>query len=144
MINAQQQKDLERFVSSEILACQSTLVDEALKREFFSLDEVENLYRPFEGKEFSDTPCFSCNQMVACLDTQTGECERCFEDNQEPQEIYEWWLITGWFAEKLKQTGEPILDNEYGIWWGRCCTGQAIFMDGVILKLYDETMQYEG
>jgi len=39
---------------------------------------------------------------------------------------------------KLEEKGEVIMRNDYGEWWGRSCTGQAIFLDGIIEKIYDE------
>jgi hypothetical protein len=55
----------------------------------------------------------------------------------EPQEIFEWWRITDTFiASKLEEIGEPILDNDYGTWWGRTCTGQSIITDGTLQSLY--------
>jgi hypothetical protein len=50
-------------------------------------------------------------------------------DNAEPREIYEWWRVSKWLAEKLHEIDQPTLENDYGYWWGRTCTGQAILMD---------------
>jgi len=33
--------------------------------------------------------------------------------------------------------GEPILESDYGTWWGRTCTGQAIQLDGTIQKIVE-------
>ena len=58
-------------------------------------------------------------------------------DDNEPQEIYEWWRVTdSWLAGKLDEIGEPILDNDYGTWWGRTCSGQSIIQDGTFQSLY--------
>ena len=57
------------------------------------------------------------------------------ELEEEPQEIFEYWLVTSWLAKKLRQHGEPILDNDYGIWWGRTSSGQSITMDWVIQEI---------
>src|SRR5258706_12604358 len=141
IVNIQRQESLRKFVEQEVFVCQSMLVDEALRKEFFSWDDVINLYRRFDGKLIAPNNCYRCNLGATYLDSETGECEQCFEDNQEPQEIYEWWVVSDWLEIKLKLAGEPILSNEYGSWWGRCCTGQAIYMDGVIEKAYDETMR---
>lgn len=54
--------------------------------------------------------------------------------NAEPAEIFEWWRITEWFADLLIEVGECVLKNSYGQWWGRCTTGQAYIMDGVLQK----------
>lgn len=92
---------IENMVNNEILVCQSYLVEELLKKEFFSYEDIENLY------------------------VQDGEDWNC-------KEIYEWWSVTGWLAEKLKSHDEPVIDNDFGCWWGRCTTGQAIKMDWII------------
>ena len=140
-MNFNKQEALRNFVEKEVFECQSMLVEEAIKREFFSWDDVINFYRRFDGKLLSPNICSSCSQKASCLDSETGECETCFEEKQEPQEIYEWWLVSRWLEFNLKMRGEPILSNEYGTWWGRCCTGQAIYMDGVIEEIYDKIMR---
>lgn len=131
---------LGNFVGREIYACQSSLVEEALKKQLFSIDDIENIYRPFDGKLLHPSRCVNCNDNFQLLDSETGECEECYQDNQEPQEIYEWWLISPWLSKKLLIEGQPILDNDYGVWWGRCATGQAIMMDYVIQQIYDDLM----
>lgn len=136
----ERQEGLEHFVAKEIIACQSSLVEEALSTQFFSLDDLENMYRPFNDKLIAPAICVRCQREFYCLDSETGECQLCFEDHQEPQEIYEWWLVSPWFGKKLLMEGEPVLDNDYGIWWGRCTTGQAITMDYVIQNIYDDIM----
>lgn len=55
--------------------------------------------------------------------------------DSEAQEIFEWWSVTSWLAEKLLELGEPVLMNDYGQWWGRTCTGQNIILDGTFQKL---------
>jgi hypothetical protein len=57
------------------------------------------------------------------------------EETDEYREIFEWWSISNWLAEKLREHKQPILENDYGTWWGRCTTGQAIKMDGVIEEI---------
>lgn len=140
MIDIQKHDALEKFVEREIYSCQSSLVEEALKRQLFSIDDIGNMYRPFDGKLLHPSNCVRCNSDFQMLDSETGECESCFEENQVPQEIYEWWLISPWLSRKLLIEGQPVLDNDYGIWWGRCATGQAISMDYVIQQIYDDLM----
>lgn len=55
--------------------------------------------------------------------------------DSEAQEIFEWWSVTSWLAEKLLELGETVLVNDYGQWWGRTCTGQNIILDGTFQKL---------
>jgi hypothetical protein len=56
-------------------------------------------------------------------------------DMAEPEEVYEWWLVSRQLARSLVQVGECVLYNDYGCWWGRTCTGQAILMDGVMQRV---------
>ena len=49
-------------------------------------------------------------------------------------EIYEWWVVDSFFARQLQQRGEVVLDGQF---WGRQCTGQAIFLDCIIGEIYD-------
>ena len=30
---------------------------------------------------------------------------------------------------------QPLLQNAYGTWWGRTCSGQAIYMDNIIQEI---------
>ncbi len=141
MLTIQQRENkLDEFVNREIFACQSALINEAFKGELFTLDDVENLYRPFDGKLIDPAICVRCQDAFGCLDSETGKCESCFEDNQQPQEIFEWWLVSQWLGMKLLMNGEPIINNDYGIWWGRTTTGQAISMDYIIQEIYDDLM----
>lgn len=142
MINKTQetQKALEQFVEGVILACQSSLVEDALKKQLFMTDDITNIYRPFDGKLIDPSTCIRCKEKQDFLDSETGECEECFEENQTPQEIYEWWLVTPWFSKKLLLEGQPVLENNYGMWWGRCTTGQAIVLDDVVEIIYHDIM----
>jgi len=136
----EREEAIDKFVNREILACQSAMVNEVFKYKLFSVDEIENMYRPFDGKLLAPEVCVRCNDSFGCLDSETGECESCFEENQQPQEIFEWWLVSQWLGVKLLMNGEPIINNDYGIWWGRCTSGQAISMDYVIQQIHDDLM----
>lgn len=51
------------------------------------------------------------------------------------KEIYEYWLVSPYLGEKLRENGEAVLER-YGAWvWGRTCTGQTISLDGVMRKI---------
>jgi hypothetical protein len=66
--------------------------------------------------------------------------EKIQQDYEErnSQEIFEWWAVTEWLAQNLIQLGEPVMVNDYGHWWGRTCTGQAITLDGIIQKIAEQ------
>lgn len=96
---SQRQDIAENLVRNGVIACQSALVDELLNKKFFNFEDIENLYEDNE------------------------------EGDSEPQDIYEWWIVNAWFADKLRKAGQPILSTDYGTWWGRTCTGQSIACD---------------
>lgn len=52
-----------------------------------------------------------------------------------PQEVYQWFRVSSWLLKKLRDIGQPVLDNDYGEWWGRTCCGQSIVQDGTIQEV---------
>lgn len=50
-------------------------------------------------------------------------------------EIFEWWLVTPWLAERLKEQGEAVIDALDCHWWGRQSSGQAVYMDAAIQEI---------
>lgn len=50
-------------------------------------------------------------------------------------EIYEYWIVDDLLGDDLLAEGEPVLKRWGGNIWGRCGTGQAIAMDGVIGRI---------
>jgi hypothetical protein len=66
-----------------------------------------------------------------------GDWRDVVRDNAEPAEIFEWWRVTSWLADKLDEIDEPTISNSYGAWWGRTCTGQGFLMDGTLQAVAD-------
>src|SRR5216683_886863 len=95
------QQATEAFVVREIYVNQTVLVEEALTQQIFSVSEIYNLYREFDGLLLSPNVCINCQLEFTCLDSETGECENCFERNKEPQAVLEWWLVSSWLGRKL-------------------------------------------
>ena len=56
----------------------------------------------------------------------------------EESEVLEWWLVTPYLAEMLKEKGEVILADYDCYWWGRQTSGQALWMDYVIQKIAED------
>ena len=56
----------------------------------------------------------------------------------ENSEVLEWWLVTPYMAELLKEKGEVILSDYGCYWWGRQTSGQALYMDGVIQEIAEQ------
>lgn len=149
-VSATGQNAISRWMDEKVLYCQSVLVSELLN-EFlpntqnrYSWDEVENLY---------DDSMEAVEEFLAYCDDITDEereeiLELPFDEREakardlgwepEPKEIYEWWLVSRYFADKLREVGEPVFEAYGCVWWGRCCTGQWLGMDSVIVGLARE------
>lgn len=55
-------------------------------------------------------------------------------------DIYEWWLVSPWLALRLREQDQPVLDTDYGAWWGRTCTGQGILLDGTLQAIAAQSL----
>jgi len=161
-----------KLVAREVLACQSMVVEELIGHEILYMPDTNPTYEArlhngwFEGneaeleakreelKELKDLREEEAEQL---RDTRiiTAHYEMFIEpleddlinlDEAEPNypEVFEWWLVSDWFAQKLDQEGECVLEEFGCSWWGRQCTGQAIKMDHVIGQIAEEMEILEG
>lgn len=70
---------------------------------------------------------------------------KTMEDEDENTEIFEHWLVTEWFSEKLEAKGEKIIQDLFGLTiWCRTTTGQSICMDSVICDIYDDIFKFNN
>lgn len=107
--NATQEQlhQVENIIQREIYCNQSLLVEELLKKEILPYDEIINC----------------------------GAFKGGFDEESEAQEIFEWYCVSHWLAEELKEVREPVLMNEFGCWWGRTTTGGAIVLDSTFWNI---------
>lgn len=126
----------ERYIDKEVLKCDSSLVCDLLEQEKgeWTSEHVRNLY--------PDPENWDVKQCREWLDEHVGydvvavdELREAVRENAEAQEIFEWWAVTDWLARELIKSEEPVLENIYGTWWGRTCTGQAMKMDGTLQNI---------
>lgn len=86
------------------------------------------------------------NELATALaEDMTDAWENSYiEETEEYVEIFQYFLVTDWMAEKLASIGEPICRDVHGVnFWGRTCCGQAIELDGTIQKIV-ESIYSEG
>jgi len=69
------------IVNNHIYYCQSGLVDDLLKRGFFDYEEITNYYEQEED--------------------ESGNYDT-------PKEIHEWWLVSDWLENKLKEVDDAL------------------------------------
>ena len=121
-------------------------------KELFSYEMEAILRASEEGQSNKEYPLPSYDDIENLYDKRCSICEFEHQEEEEynhepetqPQEIYEWWIVTDWLAKKLQNKGEPILEWGNNFYWGRTCTGQAILLDGVISEICEELEILEG
>lgn len=165
-------RTIEQMISSEVLCCMSSLVStlaggygintgdghgsgklwglEAM------LEQAGNLASPIEDwEEAAREAGWQPAEGGGFENTDTHETEGDTDDwqtlceawNIDPQatEVYEHWAVTDWFADKLEAAGEKVDKDFAGLAiWARTTTGQAIYADAVIERIYAETHKAEA
>jgi hypothetical protein len=54
------------------------------------------------------------------------------DENGNVPEVFEFWIVTPWLGEKLKDHGEVVTEFCDLVFWGRQMMGQLIYVDDVI------------
>lgn len=96
----------EQYIDREVYVCVSHLVSDIQSLGDESL-EVYQEFNLFENDSFL----------------------RAF-NRDEYVEVLEYWMVSDWLADKLLEQKEIVLKNNYGNFWGRTVSGQAITLDG--------------
>ncbi|MAS94896.1 MAG: hypothetical protein CMO55_17000 [Verrucomicrobiales bacterium] len=130
----------ERLVASEILCNDSGFVPLLIREKFagqFGLDRIANLFDDsVEAMEefLIEEGCLPEN-WNELDDAGKGLVAGRFEFSPVLKDILEWWRVSDALARHLVRSGEPVLRNDFGAWWGRTSSGQEILMDGTIQRL---------
>jgi len=155
-IEAKNQRICQQLVNREVLHCCSTMVYELGKTEGFQ-DEIlelctgQNWVDAAYDEGWREVPddaevdyhyimdANDANEEAQTSDAETWK-ELCDEQGINPYdvEVFEHWAVTDWFSEKLKEHGEIVGELFDFTIWGRCITGQAIYMDGIIREIAAE------
>lgn len=139
----------EELVKREVYTCVTPLVEFILNtgrsvpfdKGFivppFDFDDIQHVY--------SSTECEACGQTIDKHNQEThGTCPDGNDSFQGvPQDIYEWWAVSPWLFEQLKERGEPVIDT-FPHLWGRTTTGQAIALGSVITQIQREHKYAQG
>ena len=112
------QRKVGEFVDREVIYCVSHLVT-----------DLSNVWH--------DAPNFINEQIIELWQGPPVE-----DEEDEYEEVFEHWIVSDWLADKLIAKGETVVKDFHGLTiWGRCCTGQAILLDGVIREIYLELQE---
>ena len=69
------------------------------------------------------------------------ENEYSVEGEWQLAEVYSWYIVDDWFAGKLAENGEVVLDGLGNRIWGRRVFGQMIASDGVVETIYNDLVK---
>lgn len=108
-------KCVANMISNEIYCNDSYLMEELFKKEVLEYDLLENsTFTEDEDASEYDEDCAG-----------------------EHKDIFEWWRISDGLLKELRTQEEPVIESDYGNWWGRTCTGQSITLDPTFYDIYD-------
>jgi hypothetical protein len=120
-------------------------------------EDMENLYAPLnidkeDYKEFiTENFDLDYNDAKAAMkefldndycenyspyDNYYNEYIESLKDDQLPQDVMQWFIVSDYLAKKLSEIGEPILNTNNHNLWGRTCCGQSIELDGTFQNIF--------
>ena len=146
--NSSRNQELKgQFVEREVVACASQLVyelsdndayRELISEEFYSTPDWDNMKDNFIGNLDEDEEKEICEHFNVENITEIGEQELC-----EYADV-DFEYLEPWLGRKLKEYGEIVSFDFFGFTiWGRCSSGQAILLDGVISRICEEMEMLE-
>jgi len=100
-----------------------------------------------EGKELvaREVLCCASHLVQEISELANGESDfaiECWgvycEEEDEYFEVLEHWIVSDWLARQLERRDEKVLDFGNLKFWCRTCSGQAIYLDGVIEDIVRE------
>lgn len=96
---------------------------------------------PTEAKEC----CGNDELIYRCI-----SCGKCYSEDDYSyldiscEDIFEWWAVSGWFGEKLREQGCVVIETPGNTYWGRTTTGQSISLDMCIFKIAFQMQILDG
>lgn len=151
-------EEIIKIIDNNVYYNQSLLVFDALGNNFFKYDdiyqtdfyEIKDLnsdeLKTMNFEELQDLIIEIGENIEICKSEEDNFCQNQYAEyldylnHVEPEynEIYEWWVCSNWFSEKMEKAGYSVLNNEYGTWWGRTTTGQQIWLDFQGTNIFDQ------
>ena len=136
---------IEKIINVEILTLANELAEYLLNdTNTYYWDEGINFYTEFEGavnkdnKPKTDCNCYNCD-VVGVVDAHTDNCINCFEP--EPKEVLQWFIVSDWLYNKLKEQGEPVIEMKGVNFWGRCGCGYSLEDEWCLKRIVSELEQ---
>lgn len=148
--------DLESLYVTRCSEC-GDLDFEEMSSEELSDEEIINLSEESAKGKYTCPVCGESHKSVdearnCCASESVYKCCSCgtiynrydYDNLTEFPEIYEWWAVSKWFGEKLREQGCVVIEQYGKSLWGRETTGQAISLDGCIINIAKKMGILEG
>ena len=131
-------EELEELQSKhEELEDRGMELDDEIESLESELEDIDNEEERLELENKIDSLKKDLQTIVTSQDVLSSDIEELEDkisdlesEQDEPNEVYSWYLVSGWLCDKLKGMGEVVIDNEN--LWGRGTCGQSISLDWVI------------
>jgi hypothetical protein len=104
--------NLEQWLDNNILHEAYDLVELLFDKELVNDEDIKNFYKTYDRKDFDND-----EDYVNAI------------NDPEPQDVYEWYLVSEEGYEKFSKMGDRVFKWKNMHFWGRPCAGQRIIMD---------------
>jgi hypothetical protein len=148
-----------KFVQREVYCCLTDMVEHLIEAEKLDIYEYLEFYGTLDNgdqyteqerdekveelkNDISDLDWENDAEQITGIEAKIDELENMEFD--ELPEVFEWWGVSSWFAEKLKEQGQVVIDEYQTSIWGRQTTGQAILLDSVVSRICEGMQILEG
>ncbi len=142
---------IDGFVRNDVFMCLTTLIENELTNVFEDeavtcfdeddLSKVSGEYYEYDGEEYSHSTLEELRNEQEFDSKKYDEIDAAL-GNPIQIEVFDWWGVSSWLAEKLEHKGEIILTNGSSSYWGRQTSGQNICLDRVMYKIAEEINTY--
>jgi len=148
------QAQVEKMVNIHVLVSATEMINNLAGNEQY-MYELESI---LSQSDYENPAYYAGFRVKCCVDGYYVTCiddgredgpyrypaeawQNACEDNAiEPQtnDAMEWYIVTEWLGNKLEQRGEMVNRDFMGFTiWGRSCSGQPIYIDGVMGDIWN-------
>lgn len=152
-----------RLVGGEVIHCANEMMWELQNNGGYSDEIMELFYSNIDWEQMAENVLYELSDLELKQVLDELELEK-YNDVDDPElfintavyegyvpepeaiysEPYEFWIVSEWFGEKLKEQGGIVEDFMGFTIWGRETTGQAILLDGIISRIAEDMEILEG
>lgn len=85
--------------------------------------------------------CPAIEELLNLSPDLLWEVENLEEKNGRLKEVINWYRVSEFLYDDLREKGYPVLEFCNAYYWGRTTFGQLIYLDGIFEELYKERIE---